>query len=111
VVVLALCAAVAYAGEPPTGSAVFTDAKTGMEFVSVKRRLLPDGDTFGIGRWRRETGARGCGVSDFHIGKFEVTQGEWEKVMGSNPSYFRKGPRYPVEQVSWNDAQGNSCGI
>jgi len=34
-----------------------------------------------------------------------VTQGEWEKVMGSNPSYFRKGPRYPVEQVSWNDAQ------
>ena len=104
VVVLALCAAVAYAGEPPTGSAVFTDAKTGMEFVSVKGGCYQMGDTFGIGDGDERPAHEVC-VSDFHIGKFEVTQGEWEKVMGSNPSYFRKGPRYPVEHVSWNDAQ------
>jgi len=31
---------------------------------------------------------------------------EREKVMRNNPSYFKKGDNYPVEQVSWNDVQG-----
>jgi formylglycine-generating enzyme required for sulfatase activity len=43
-------------------------------------------------------------VSPFWMGKYEVTQGQWEAVMGSNPSYF-KGPGNPVENVSWNDCQ------
>ena len=38
----------------------------------------------------------------FYLGKYEVTQEEWETVMGDNPSYF-KGKRKPVEQVSWED--------
>ena len=42
----------------------------------------------------------------FWLGKYEVTQAEWESVMGSNPSAFSGcGGRCPVEQVSWNDAQ------
>ena len=42
----------------------------------------------------------------FYIGKFPVTQEEWEKVMGNNPSYFQKaGKKAPVETVSWNDCQ------
>ena len=40
----------------------------------------------------------------FYMGAYEVTQEEWEKVMGSNPSRF-KGPKKPVEMVSWEDAQ------
>ena len=44
-------------------------------------------------------------LSDYYIGKFEVTQGVWKAVMGYNPSYFQKGDNYPVEQVSWNDIQ------
>lgn len=40
----------------------------------------------------------------FWIGKTPVTQDQWQKVMGSNPSHF-KGPQKPVEMVSWNDAQ------
>jgi formylglycine-generating enzyme required for sulfatase activity len=37
----------------------------------------------------------------------EVTQGEWQAVMGSNPSYFKDcGANCPVEQVSWEDAVG-----
>ncbi|MBI2570088.1 MAG: formylglycine-generating enzyme family protein [Candidatus Schekmanbacteria bacterium] len=44
-------------------------------------------------------------VDGFWLGKYEVTQGEWEKVMGSNPLRFKKDERYPVEQVSWDDVQ------
>jgi formylglycine-generating enzyme required for sulfatase activity len=44
-------------------------------------------------------------VSSFRIGKYEVTQGQWEAVMGSNPSYYKKGDNYPVEAVSWNGIQ------
>ena len=43
-------------------------------------------------------------LSSFSICKHEVTQEEWEVVMGSNPSEF-KGRRMPVEHVSWNDCQ------
>ena len=40
----------------------------------------------------------------FYLGKYLVTQEQWEAVMGSNPSHF-KGPKNPVEQVSWDDCQ------
>jgi len=47
----------------------------------------------------------------FYIGKFEVTQAEWSKIMGSNPSVFQgskvsgDASRHPVDSVSWDDAQ------
>ncbi|MDR1342715.1 MAG: SUMF1/EgtB/PvdO family nonheme iron enzyme [Prevotellaceae bacterium] len=44
------------------------------------------------------------GVQGFYIGKYEVTQAQWQKVMGSNPS-DNKSPNNPVGSVSWNDAQ------
>ena len=40
----------------------------------------------------------------FYLSKFLVTQEQWEAVMGSNPSRF-KGPKNPVETVSWDDCQ------
>jgi formylglycine-generating enzyme len=42
-------------------------------------------------------------VSDFYIGKYEVTQAEWQAIMGKNPGNF-KGDNLPVEKVSWYDA-------
>ena len=51
-----------------------------------------------------ESPAHSVTVSDFYIGKYEVTQAQWRAVMGSNPSKF-KGDNLPVEQVSWNDIQ------
>jgi formylglycine-generating enzyme required for sulfatase activity/uncharacterized caspase-like protein len=42
-------------------------------------------------------------VPEFFMGKYAVTQAQWQAVMGNNPSTF-KGASRPVEQVSWNDA-------
>jgi sulfatase modifying factor 1 len=44
-------------------------------------------------------------LSDFFIGKYEVTQRQWQYVMGKNPSYFTGCDDCPVEQVSWNNVQ------
>src|SRR3982751_1579896 len=47
----------------------------------------------------------------FYIGKFEVTQAQWKKLMGSNPSVFQgdkvtdDAADHPVENVTWEDAQ------
>ena len=41
---------------------------------------------------------------DFRMGKYEVTQAQWEAVMGENPSRH-KGADHPVENVSWDDCQ------
>jgi formylglycine-generating enzyme required for sulfatase activity len=40
----------------------------------------------------------------FYIGKYEVTQTQWQRVMGNNPS-SHKGPNLPVENMSWDNTQ------
>ncbi|GAA3584906.1 SUMF1/EgtB/PvdO family nonheme iron enzyme [Snuella lapsa] len=44
-------------------------------------------------------------VKDFYIGKYEVTQADWFKIMGTRPSKFANCDECPVEQVSWDDIQ------
>ena len=43
-------------------------------------------------------------TKSFYMGKYEVTQEQWQVVMGHNPS-ITKGTRLPVTNVSWNDCQ------
>jgi len=54
------------------------------------------------GRNKSETQHQVTLTKGLYIGKYEVTQAQWERVMGSDPSVF-KGADRPVEQVSWTD--------
>ena len=57
-----------------------------------------------LGRYRGENWHWVTLTKDFWLGETEVTQGQWKAVMGTNPSHFKKGDDYPVEEVSWEDA-------
>ncbi|MFN6500718.1 MAG: caspase, EACC1-associated type [Nostoc sp. DedQUE01] len=56
-----------------------------------------------IGQSTTEQPQHAVNVPAFFIGKFQVTQEQYQQIMGTNPSYF-KGVKRPVEKVSWNDA-------
>jgi len=91
---------------PGTTSRGFTDPTAGVEFVPVPGGCFQMGDTFGDGSDRDKSTVHEACVSDFNIGKYEVTQRQWRRVMGSNPSHFSScGDDCPVEKVSWNDVQ------
>ncbi|NUM35485.1 MAG: SUMF1/EgtB/PvdO family nonheme iron enzyme [Candidatus Brocadiae bacterium] len=41
----------------------------------------------------------------YYIGKYEITQRQWQTIMMGNPSHFKEdGPDLPVEQISWEEA-------
>ena len=44
-------------------------------------------------------------IAGFYIGKYEVTQAQWQAIMGDNPSSERKGYNRPVNNVSWDAVQ------
>ena len=47
----------------------------------------------------------------FRMGKFEVTQGQWQAVMGANPASFTGNALLPVETVSWNEITKSTTGF
>ncbi len=63
-----------------------------------------------LGRQSSETQHQVTLTQDFYIGVFEVTQRQWELVMGNRPSYFNNATYYqtrPVEQVSYYEIREN----
>ncbi|MBI3813378.1 MAG: formylglycine-generating enzyme family protein [Nitrospinae bacterium] len=52
---------------------------------------------------------KGMVLSEFYIDKYEVTQREFQQVMGNNPSNFKGCDNCPVEQVTWYEAN-EYCG-
>ena len=84
----------------------FTSPSTGMELVLIPAGKFmmgsPSGDQE---RYDDEGPVHEVIIKNpFYVGKYPVTQKQWEKIMGSNPSKFR-GEDRPVESVSWNDVQ------
>ncbi|PKN07719.1 MAG: hypothetical protein CVU73_09865 [Deltaproteobacteria bacterium HGW-Deltaproteobacteria-8] len=84
----------------------WTDPATGMEFVWVPQGCFQMGTAEGRAD---ESPVHEVCLSGFWLGRFELTQGQWAKVMGNNPSFTQGsaggGPTYPLERVSWNDAK------
>ncbi|MBO1067014.1 formylglycine-generating enzyme family protein [Dolichospermum flos-aquae UHCC 0037] len=56
-----------------------------------------------VGRGSNEGPQRQVTVPGFYMGKYELTQAQYQAIIGTNPSRF-KGDNLPVEQLSWNDA-------
>ena len=94
-------------------ASVVIEATLGLEYVGAHggTMIKIDAQTFEMGC---TAGMSSCGSSespahdvtltnDFYIGETEVTQGEYEAMMGTNPSYFSScGSNCPVEKVSWH---------
>ena len=84
--------------------------------TNILMRLIPKGvftmgsPTSELGRNIGETQHQVTLTKDFYIGVFEVTQKQWERVMGTWPSYFTNTAyrdTRPVEQVSYYDTREN----
>ncbi len=86
-----------------TPGTVFRDCPECPEMVVVPAGSFRMGDLSGGGDSDEKPVHRVTIPRPFAAGRSEVTQAEWEAVMGSNPSRF-KGARNPVERGSWNDA-------
>jgi formylglycine-generating enzyme required for sulfatase activity len=84
--------------EPPKKLAVDLGGGVKLDLV-----LIPAG-SFTMGDDSEKPAHKVTITKPFYLGKYEVTQEQWEAVMGSNPSYS-KGAKNPVEQVSWDDCQ------
>ncbi len=82
----------------------FTEPETGMEMIWVPGGEFSMGDTFGDGE-DHEKPVHQVVLDGFWIGKYPVTQGQYQRITGQNPAHFQKGDGYPVEQVSWEDTQ------
>ncbi|QWR77944.1 formylglycine-generating enzyme family protein [Candidatus Magnetomonas plexicatena] len=83
----------------------YIDPVTGMKFIYVVGGCYQMGDTFGDGQDNEKPVHEVC-LDSFYIGKYEVTQRQWAKIMGNNPSTFPLGTDdIPVEHVTWYNAQ------
>lgn len=85
-----------YAGE------AFTVPGVNMEMVPIPSGSFLMGSEYG---WRAAPAHTVQITKSYWMGKHEVTQGQWEALMGSNPSHFKNaGSNGPVEKVSWEEA-------
>ena len=88
------------------------DGKTYIEPVTGIELVYVPGGCYemGCGDWmdecsEHEKPAHNVCVDSFYIGKYEVTQGQWQIIMGENPSDYKGGKNNPVEMISWSGVQ------
>lgn len=89
-----------------TGVDTWREPVTSMNFVKIPGGSFKMGCHAKAGRCRwDEKSLRTVQLDGFWIGSHEVTQGQWKKIMGKNPSRFKKSENHPVERVSWEDVE------
>ena len=83
------------------------------ESASLDMILIPSGNFLmgsppeELDRYDNEGPQHSVSISTFFLGKYAITQAQYEAVMGNNPSHFKDEPdstNHPVEKVSWSDA-------
>lgn len=82
----------------------YTEPQTNIEMIWVPGGTFDMGDVYGDG-YAEERPVHKVALDGFWIGKYPVTQGQYEQIRGKNPSGFKKGEEYPVENVSWKNTQ------
>ena len=102
---------VSYLSGVPSGGWTDTYKTTKLVMRKIPKGTFTMGSPSGeLGRYSIETQHQVTLTKDFYIGVFEVTQRQWELVMGNRPSYFNNSSYYttrPVEQVSYYDIREN----
>ena len=74
--------------------------------IKLEMVKIPAGSfTMGSDEYDDEKPKHQVKLQEFYLGKYPVTQEQYESVMGNNPSNFQDNPKNPVEQVSWDDAK------
>lgn len=97
IIVSARVAVAPGSGNPP----VWVEPYTGIEFVLVPAQTFQMGTPASERERQDDEALRPVEITrPFYIGRHEVTQGQWTRVMGTSPSYFGGCDRCPVEQVS-----------
>ena len=94
----------AFAEGPPSNKRKALESEI-EEMVLIKGGCYQMGDSFGDGPSDENPLHKVC-VDDFYLGKYELTQKEWQNVMGNKMASFQDcGDDCPVDNVSWNNAQ------
>lgn len=100
--------------QPTTTKFGFIEQYMTKESGTMGIPILPDKDYVLSEELSKKDALPGFTVTiskSYFIGKFEITQAQWKKVMGNNPSFFQgnkvtgDSDQYPVESISWKDAK------
>lgn len=100
--------------QPTTTKFGFIEQYMTKESGNMGIPILPDKDYILSEELSKKDALPGFAVTiskSYYIGKFEITQAQWKKVMGNNPSFFQgdkvtgSSDQYPVESISWKDAK------
>src|SRR5262249_44671931 len=90
---------------PPTALEPSFTNSIGIEFLLIPAGTFmmgsPDSDAEALDE--EKPAHRVTITQPFYLGKYPLTQAQWEAVMGNNPSLLKGNPNHPVENVSWDD--------
>lgn len=83
---------------------VFIEPVTGIRFIYIPRGCFAMGCHENAGRCSKdETPEHKVCLDGFWMSRYEITQEQWRRIMGTNPSRFTHAGNLPVENVSYND--------
>jgi formylglycine-generating enzyme len=92
----------------------FEPAVSRLKTKPANRPTLPESAYVVADEMARQAARPGFWVTldkPYYLGKYEVTQAQWEKVMGNNPSFFKgdkvldDASKHPVDNITWQDTQ------